>query len=93
MPSEHQIPARTERRCEPCEYHKLIGAFHVRSGRGSYREYMCNHPDMNEGLTEAARALFGGGKYIGKTEKQPDWCPLRREPANDKISEDADRKH
>ena len=67
-----------ERRCEPCEHHKCMGSFHVRSGEGSWREYVCQHPAADDELTPAGRALFGAGKYIGKTKKQPDWCPLRQ---------------
>ena len=87
MPTELNIPAKTEHRCSPCEYHKCIGALCVRQGPGGYREYVCQHPDANDELTPLGRSLFGAGKYIGKTEKQPDWCPLRREPANVELSD------
>jgi hypothetical protein len=85
MPTTLNIPSRIERRCEPCEHHKCIGSFHVRSGEGSWREYVCQHPAADDELTPAGRALFGAGKYIGKTEKQPDWCPLRQSQ-NNKLS-------
>lgn len=97
MPTTHNIPARTERHCEPCQYHKCVGSFHVRSGPGSWRDYNCMHPDAwNEDTSvpltpeqelRAAeiRALVGKeGRNIGRTEKQPCWCPLLREPANEK---------
>ena len=91
MPTTLNIPSRTERHCAPCEFHKLIGCLHVRSGPGGYREYSCKHPAAYEPLptntpVEEARAigrietlLEREGRYIGRTEKQPGWCPLKRE--------------
>lgn len=86
MPSTLNIPARTEHRCSPCEFHKLVGAFHARSGNGSWREYICTHPQSerrpeDKKYRELCEALESqhSGRWIGKTEKQPDWCPLRRE--------------
>ena len=78
MPTTFHIQARTEHRCEPCKHHKLIGAFHVRHGPGSWVEYACLHPDAYEGLTLRGRLLFGAGRVIGRTERQPEWCPLLR---------------
>ena len=80
MPSHFQTPAKWVMHCSPCEHHKRIASFHVRSGPGSWVEYVCQHP------AAAGRALFGAWKYIGQTEKQPEWCPLRRKPANAESS-------
>lgn len=96
MPTEIKIPERTERRCEPCTFHKLIGAFHVRTGQGSYREYSCMHQDAFRDLLPEqygsehlkAKSIILNQvtnrekeRYIGNTEKQPDWCPLKKEEA------------
>lgn len=93
MPSAIRIPARTELRCYPCEHHKLTGALHVRCGEGGYRQYACMHPaafDDDRSFKPAPdpeaeklrQRLIGKlleqGRDIGKTEEQPDWCPLRR---------------
>jgi hypothetical protein len=93
MPTTIKIPARVESHCEPCEYHKLIGSFHVRIGPGGWREYTCVHPEAFEPLppttdpelaqaVERLRAKLNEGRYIGKTERQPEWCPLRRTEQN-----------
>lgn len=87
MPTELHLPPRTEHRCAPCEHHKRIASFHVRSGPGSWVEYVCQHPQADDELTPAGRALFGAGKYIGKTEKQPEWCPLRQQAQNADVSD------
>lgn len=90
MPSTLNIPAHTEFRCAPCEFHKCIGSFHVRVGPGGYREYACMHPEAEDfgpmplAPEQAARigelrARFArDGRWIGRTEKQPQWCPLKR---------------
>ncbi len=91
MPTIHRIAARTERHCQPCEFHKLTGMLHVRCGPGGYREYACTHPHAFEPLPQRidpAKALIiaklqamnQDGRPIGKTENQPSWCPLKREP-------------
>lgn len=76
--------------CEPCQYHECIGQFCVRQGPGGWREFVCKHPKANESLftveNKAATALLKrldkilnrDGRYIGKTDKQPDWCPLEK---------------
>lgn len=92
MPKTCKIPARTEHRCSPCQYHKLTGAFHTRCGEGSWRSYSCMHPEAyndqgEEAFTPELQArmkaidalICCGGRYIGRTELQPDWCPLKRE--------------
>lgn len=92
MPTTLNIPARTEHRCSPCEFHKCVGSFHVRSGPGSWREYNCMNPDavpsgpVSKANQEHADLIMKirahdriEGRWIGKTEKQPDWCPLKRE--------------
>lgn len=91
MPTTFNIPSRRERHCEPCEYHKLTGALYTRlPDCGGYRQYACMHPmafdagvPMADPAKEAAKQRIIGrlmkeGRDIGKTEKQPDWCPLRR---------------
>ena len=90
MPTTHKIPARTERHCSPCEFHKCTGALFTRIGPGGWKEYSCTHPNaFQEGPlpTDPEKAALAGelralckkeGRHIGKTEVQPDWCPLRR---------------
>lgn len=90
MPSERTIPARRERLCEPCEYHKQTAA--MMGGPGNvWRRYSCMHPDafgdMKLSEDRAKRdkqmqlrgRLLEHGRDIGKTESQPSWCPLRGE--------------
>ena len=63
---------------------------HVRSGEGGYREYACMHPASYDDIERPALdpekekirqrligRLLADGRHIGKTELQPDWCPLR----------------
>lgn len=98
MPTTHKIPERMERHCAPCEFHKLTGAMCVRIGPGGWREYACMHPDASNEDTSVSltaeqqvlaaeiRALVGkDGRHIGRTEKQPEWCPLLRQPDNDQT--------
>jgi hypothetical protein len=90
MPTQYNIPPKTEHHCSPCEYHKLTGALHVRCGEGGYRRYSCMHPEAFDDLDkihpdpekEKLRqrmigAMLKEGRDIGKTELQPDWCPLK----------------
>lgn len=88
MPTSHNIPAHVEHHCEPCEFHKVIGCVRTRLPNcGAYTEYSCSHPKayeepqmkMNPGWEKFLARVGRDGRYIGKTEKQPDWCPLRRE--------------
>lgn len=93
MPSTYNIPSRQERHCEPCEFHKMFSAMF--GGPGNvWRDYNCVHPeaydDIHEPLSddpkiaakqgELRARLLEHGRHIGKTELQPDWCPLRRNP-------------
>ena len=89
MPTKHNIPSRIENHCEPCEFHKCTGSLHVRIGPGGWREYSCTHPKAFEPLppqTDPEKARMYGrleamqkdGRNIGKTENQPEWCPLKR---------------
>ncbi len=71
MPTTFEIPARKEHRCAPCEFHECTGSLFVRSGEGSWKQYECRHPGV---LVQFAGTIVG--RNIGKTEKQPDWCPL-----------------
>ena len=61
----------------------------VRSGHGGYREYACTHPDAypkGEAVPSRVTAIAAevdavvrrNGRPIGKTEVQPQWCPLKR---------------
>ena len=89
MPSEFNIPSRRERHCEPCEFHKLTAALMGQPGN-TWRQYGCAHPDAYEFGPLAADPAVAAKqgelrarirqhpRNIGKTEKQPDWCPLRR---------------
>ena len=92
MPTTINIPSHVERHCAPCEFHKLTASLHVRIGEGGYRQYACTHPEAFErGPTpsDPPKARLAGkidallkreGRDIGKTELQPNWCPLRRNP-------------
>lgn len=90
MPSIHTIPGRTERICEPCEFHKLFNAFY--GSDHSWRDYNCMHPQALDDIgalssdpsiaakqIEIRAWLKEHGRHIGKTERQPEWCPLRRQ--------------
>lgn len=82
----------TQRRttCGLCKHHLCVGVFHVRLGPGGWREYVCTHPDRWEPVTDTdpklaamrgrleACAEVSGGRYIGKTEETPQWCPFTR---------------
>lgn len=65
MPTTNNIPARVERRCEPCEH---LNKFNMICSRlnGISCDYACNHPSLE-------------WRLIGRSDKQPDWCPLRQE--------------
>lgn len=81
---------RTERRCDPCEYHKAIMAFY--GADHSWRDYNCMHPQAFDDITPATSCdpaiaakqseirarLKEYGRHIGKTELCPLWCPLSR---------------
>lgn len=71
--------------CHPCEFHKLEMSFHSQSE--SYRAYACTHPNAYpalekgdseiEELRQKVLEYFKkSGRFIGKTENCPDWCPL-----------------
>lgn len=66
MPTTHNIPARTERRCEPCEHLKRENMLCSRL-HGISCDYVCHHPKFK-------------WRMIGRDSKQPDWCPLKGEP-------------
>lgn len=90
MPSERTIPSRTERLCEPCPHHKMMNAFYGHNS--SWRDFNCMHPDafkeLTSDLTPAQKAVLSKldalrateGRHIGRTDKQPDWCPLKPRP-------------
>lgn len=88
MPQLIKFPGRTEAHCEPCEFHNCTGEFHVHCGEGGWREYACGHPDAHEissdpwiaNIQGKMAAFSPGGRAIGKTDKQPEWCPLKRKP-------------
>lgn len=62
----------------------------MRSGEGSWRQFACMHPEaFDDGppLSDPDKEMLRlrwkkivarDGRNIGKTEKQPDWCPLNR---------------
>lgn len=89
MPTELKIPAQTERHCAPCKYHKMTAA--LMGGPGNvWRQYACMHQDafgdmklsddqaIRDKQIELRGRLLEHGRDIGKTERQPEWCPLRR---------------
>lgn len=90
MPTTHNIPARTERRCRPCEHLKQTNMICSRLD-GITCDYVCRHPDSfgDEPLSEdqairdkqvVMRASSAQhGRFIGRDDIQPQWCPLRRE--------------
>jgi hypothetical protein len=89
MPSSFEIPSRRERHCEPCEFHKMTGALMGQPGN-TWRRYSCMHleahefePLSNDPAIAAKQGalrerLSKHGRDIGKTEIQPEWCPLRK---------------
>lgn len=96
MPSIHNIPGRREHHCSPCEYLKSNGG--MRGGPGNVWDWwVCMHPEANnssplsddpkirEKQIELRARMAEHGRSIGNKSalaKQPDWCPLKREPAN-----------
>ena len=91
MPSIVSIPGRTERRCKPCEFHRIDSAFY--GSDHSWQAFKCTHPQAMDDLAlpdDPVKAekilemrkrideLLGPGRHIGRTERQPDWCPLRK---------------
>lgn len=85
MPTTIRIEPQTRRICAPCKHHKCVGMLHIRTG-GGYREYVCEHPQAFEPTEDVVLAQLNAhnlamdeGRYIGKTEQQPDWCPLNRD--------------
>lgn len=87
MPSIHKIAARTERRCEPCEHLKRENMLCSRL-YGITCDYVCHHPDAHNfgplpsdpakaaRLGELRSKTAEHGRMIGRTDLQPDWCPL-----------------
>lgn len=87
MPHTVHFPAHTKIHCEPCAHHKCTGSFLPRIGEGGWHHYICTHPEAyarssDPGVNEvhAAWRALEGGRTIGRTEEQPDWCPLLRPP-------------
>jgi hypothetical protein len=90
MPSEQQIPQQSYTVCEPCEFHKMTSALYGQPGN-TWRQYGCTHPEAYEFeplSNDPAIAVKQGElregirrhpRDIGKTEKQPSWCPLKRQ--------------
>jgi hypothetical protein len=97
MPTIHNIPARTERRCSPCEFLKQANMLCSRL-HGITCDYLCHNPDAFDDTplsTDPKIAAKQGamrermakhGRMIGRDDIQPAWCPLRREPAAAKSS-------
>lgn len=91
MPSEYS--PRIERHCDPCEFHKCFSVLYGQPGN-TWRDYNCTHPDAFGPLKlsdnpdtafkqgEMRAELKKHGRHIGRTERQPDWCPLRNESIN-----------
>jgi hypothetical protein len=90
MPHTYKVQAHTVHLCAPCEFHKRTAALYTRlPDCGGYVQYACMHPKaFDAGVPcadpekEAAKQRIIGrlmehGRDIGKTEEQPDWCPLR----------------
>lgn len=87
MPTQFKIPARTERHCEPCEFLKQSNMICSRLD-GIKCDYDCTHPKcyddlplsddpLTRGKQEAMREQNAkAGRFIGRTDKQPAWCPL-----------------
>lgn len=90
MPTTINIPARRERKCEPCEHLRRQNILCSRL-HGISCDYACGHPEAfgpDPRLEDPAKAkLYGelvahlkeSGRVIGRNDKQPEWCPLRRE--------------
>jgi len=92
MPTKQTIPARTETICRPCQYHKVVGSF--RGHDTAWDDCNCLHPhaydDVDCILTPGERSEVAAvrkeldaitqreGRSIGRTERQPEWCPLKR---------------
>ena len=97
MPSTHKLPARTEHHCEPCEHLKRENMLCSRL-HGISCDYVCHHPEANESgplpsdpekaarIGELRAKAKEHGRFIGRRDLQPSWCPLRRDPANAALS-------
>lgn len=87
----HEVRERRYSVCEPCEYHHRVNAFY--GSHHSWTDWECRHPKADEALvlhsdlTPAQNKVLQDiddltkreGRWIGRTEKQPEWCPLRKE--------------
>lgn len=82
MPTTYTIPSYVKRTCYPCEHHKMVNALF--GGPGNvWREFNCMHPEAFDPEREKIRQRLIGqmlehGRSIGRTDRQPDWCPLLR---------------
>lgn len=88
MPRE--IKTRSYNVCEPCKYHHRVNAFY--GSHNSWTDWECKHPDAKKSefqgsnLTPAQKAVIAkidaltksDGRWIGITDKQPHWCPLKK---------------
>jgi len=74
MPTTHNIPARVERHCEPCEHLKRENMLCSRL-HGITCDYVCHHP----GGLPARLGLGMSGRMIGRKDIQPEWCPLKKQ--------------
>lgn len=87
MPSEFRID-RVERHCRPCDHLKFENAIY---GHDFVRgNYVCHHPEAHEfdSLSddpkiaakqgELRASISKHGRFIGKKDTRPTWCPLLR---------------
>lgn len=68
---------KTEYSCGLCRYHK---SHMQRSGRDPVYHHYCTHPDAEPktclvGIA-ALNSLEPDGRFIGRSELTPDWCPI-----------------
>lgn len=92
MPTTLNIPARHERHCEPCEHLKRENMLCSRLN-GISCDYVCHHPEAHEwGKTptdpkkaelmgQLRARLTESGRMIGRSDRQPQWCPMRLDDA------------
>lgn len=89
MPTTHKIPARIERRCEPCVHLKRTNMICSRLD-GIKCDYTCGHhdcysdrplsndPSIRDKQIVLRTRNAEHGRMIGRDDIQPEWCPLRR---------------
>jgi hypothetical protein len=90
MPTTVNIPSRVERHCEPCEF---LAKTNILCSRldGISCDFLCknplafddtplsNEPEVAAKQGEMRARMSQHGRFIGRDDIQPKWCPLLRD--------------